>query len=57
MGYTTDAPFLTPLDAPILIFGPGEGSMCHQPNEYIEISAVERAVAYYKQIILNFLTE
>ena len=54
--YTTDAPFLTPLGAPILIFGPGEGSMCHQPNEYIEISAVKRAVAYYKKIIVKFLT-
>lgn len=56
VGYTTDAPFLTPLGAPILIFGPGDGSMCHQPNEYIEITAVERAVAYYKKIIIEFLT-
>lgn len=56
VGYTTDAPFLTPLGAPILVFGPGEGSMCHQPDESIEITAVEQAVTYYKQIIINFLT-
>ena len=37
VGYTTDAPFLTPLGAPILIFGPGEGSMCPQPDESIAI--------------------
>ena len=56
VGFTTDGPWLVPLNAPILIFGPGDGAMCHQPNEYILISDLERAVDYYQRIIRAFLT-
>ncbi len=56
VGFTTDAPSLTPLGVPILIFGPGDGAMCHKPNEFIRITDLEQGVAYYKQIITAFLT-
>ena len=56
VGFTTDGPALRPLGAPILIFGPGEGAMCHKPNEYIRIADLEQGVAYYKQIIKALLT-
>jgi len=56
VGYTTDGPYLCPLNVPILIFGPGDGSMCHQPNEFICISDVNKAVDYYTAIIKAFLT-
>jgi len=56
VGFTTDGPYLCPLNVPILIFGPGDGSMCHQPNEFIRIDAVEKAVDYYSAIIKTFLT-
>jgi succinyl-diaminopimelate desuccinylase len=55
VGFTTDAPHLRPLGAPIVIFGPGKPELCHKPDEYIDISDVEKAVKYYKNIILHFL--
>jgi succinyl-diaminopimelate desuccinylase len=33
----------------------GKPGVCHQPNEYIDIADVEKAVEYYKKIILRFL--
>lgn len=56
VGYTTDGPFLCPLKVPILIFGPGDGAMCHQPNEFIHIHDLEKAVQYYTALIKAFLT-
>lgn len=56
VGFTTDGPYLAPLHVPILIFGPGEGAMCHQPNEFIRISDLERAVSDYTAILKAFLT-
>jgi succinyl-diaminopimelate desuccinylase len=43
------------IGAPVVIFGPGKPGVCHQPNEYIDIADVEKAVEYYKKIILRFL--
>ncbi|UCG59303.1 MAG: M20 family metallopeptidase [Phycisphaerales bacterium] len=56
VGFTTDGPQFVPLGAPILIFGPGKGHLCHKPDEYIDIADVERAVEHYKNVILRFLT-
>ena len=56
VGFTTDGPHFAELGAPVVIFGPGKGEMCHKPNEYIEISDVEKAAGYYKDVISNFLT-
>ncbi|MHC4337461.1 MAG: M20 family metallopeptidase [Planctomycetota bacterium] len=52
----TDGPQFTALGAPVLIFGPGKSEVCHKPDEYIEIADVEKAVEYYKHIILKFLS-
>jgi len=56
VGFTTDGPHFAPLSAPVVIFGPGKSELCHKPDEYIEISDVEKAVEYYKDIILKFLS-
>ena len=56
VGFTTDGPIFAALEAPIIILGPGKPEMCHQPDEYIEISEVEKAVDCYKNIILRHLT-
>jgi succinyl-diaminopimelate desuccinylase len=56
VGFTTDGPHLVPLGAPVVVFGPGEPEVCHKPDEYIEISDLEKAVEYYKDIILKFLS-
>lgn len=55
VGFTTDAPHIVCLNAPILIFGPGDPGVCHKPDEYIEMADVEKAKDYYKQIIMRFL--
>jgi succinyl-diaminopimelate desuccinylase len=56
VGFTTDGPCFASLDAPIVIFGPGKPLLCHQPDEYIEISDLEKGVEYYEKIIRYFLT-
>ncbi|MFH2075969.1 MAG: M20/M25/M40 family metallo-hydrolase, partial [Pseudomonadota bacterium] len=57
IGFTTDGPHFAPLGVPIVIFGPGKPQLAHKPDEYIGIADVERAVEYYKNIILKFLAE
>ena len=54
--FTTDGPYFAALGAPVLIFGPGKSELCHKPDEYIDISDVQKAVEYYKAVILKFLT-
>jgi len=56
VGFTTDGPYFSSLGVPVVIFGPGKPELCHKPDEFIEISDVEKAVQYYKNIILEFLT-
>lgn len=51
IGFTTDGPLFAQLNAPVLIFGPGDGSRCHQPNEAIEIAQLEKGAAYYVDIM------
>jgi len=53
--YATDGAHFAPLGSPVVILGPGDEKLCHQPDEYIEISQVQRAAAAYEQIILRFL--
>jgi succinyl-diaminopimelate desuccinylase len=55
VGFTTDGPHFASLGAPVVIFGPGKPELCHKPDEYIEISDMEKAVEHYKDIILKFL--
>ncbi|MHC4131031.1 MAG: M20 family metallopeptidase [Planctomycetota bacterium] len=54
VGFTTDGPNFNKLNAPVVIFGPGKPELCHKPNEYIEISDLEKAVEYYRKIISKF---
>lgn len=56
VGYTTDAPHLSHLNIPITIFGPGDTSVCHKPNESVEIAEVQKAKEYYRNIIKHYLT-
>jgi succinyl-diaminopimelate desuccinylase len=55
VGFTTDGPHFACLGAPIVVFGPGKPHLCHKPNEYIDISDVEKAVDCYKRIIMKVL--
>jgi len=55
VGFTTDGPYFASLGVPVVIFGPGRPELCHKPDEFIEVSDLEKAVEYYKKIILSFL--
>ncbi|HSV26904.1 MAG TPA: M20 family metallopeptidase [Sedimentisphaerales bacterium] len=57
VGFTTDGPWLKPLGAPVVVFGPGDPELCHKPDEYIEMSELQRAADYYYTIILHCLAE
>ena len=56
VGYTTDGPIFAALSAPVIIFGPGKAEICHQPDEFIEIADVQKAMQQYNDIILKLLT-
>jgi acetylornithine deacetylase/succinyl-diaminopimelate desuccinylase-like protein len=43
------------LNAPVLIFGPGDGSLCHKPDEFIEIFQMEEARQMYNRIASEVL--
>jgi succinyl-diaminopimelate desuccinylase len=56
VGYTTDGPYFTTLGVPVVIFGPGKPHLCHKPDEYIDVTDLEKGVEHYKNIILKFIT-
>ena len=55
VGFTTDGPNFASLGLPVVVFGPGKPHLAHKPDEYIDISDLEKGVEYYKNIILKFL--
>ncbi len=56
VGFATDGPYFARMGVPVVVFGPGKPEFCHKPNEFIEVSDLEKAVECYKKIILSFLT-
>jgi len=56
VGYTTDGPYFASIGSPVVVFGPGKPHLCHKPDEYIDISDLDKGVEYYKNIITKFLT-
>jgi succinyl-diaminopimelate desuccinylase len=56
IGFTTDAPHLAPLGAPIVIFGPGNPKLCHEVDEYIEIADLQAGAEFFKKVLLTLLT-
>lgn len=56
IGFTTDAPHLAPLGAPMVIYGPGNPKLCHEVDEYIETADLEKGAAFFQNVIRAFLT-
>ncbi len=56
IGFTTDAPHLVPLGAPIVIYGPGNPKLCHQVNEYLAVADLQKSAALFKKVLYAFLT-
>ncbi len=53
--YYTDGSIFGPsLNIPIIIHGPGDEKLAHQPNEYVEIEQYIKAIAYYIELAKRF---
>jgi len=56
IGFTTDAPHLASLGAPIVIYGPGDPKLCHQVDEYIDVADLRTGADFFQRVILAFLS-
>lgn len=55
VSYYTDGAVLNPESKiPTLIYGPGDETLAHQPNEYVDINAYLRSIAFYRDLALRF---
>lgn len=55
--YTDASTFVLGLEhkLPILIYGPGDETMAHKPNEYVEVSKYIDSIKFYKEVALRYL--
>lgn len=54
--YFTDGSVYAPhLQIPVLIYGPGEPTMAHQPDEWIEIDKYLESIRYYIALAIEYL--
>lgn len=54
--YTDAATYVPALDIPMIICGPGEAGMAHQPNEFVEVKKMGEAVRIYLLFCLDMLS-
>lgn len=48
VSFYSDASIFAPAaDIPIILYGPGDASMAHQPDEYIPVESLHEAIRYY----------
>lgn len=45
------------IDFPIIIMGPGDITLAHQPNEYVEVEEYLNSIETYKEVAKKFLAE
>lgn len=55
VGYTTDGPYFAELGVPLVVFGPGDSTVCHKPDEYVELADLEKGKESFKKLIRAFL--
>jgi succinyl-diaminopimelate desuccinylase len=53
--YTDAVAFVPVLKAPMLICGPGDAKLAHQPNEYVEVSKLIEAAKIYTMAAVKLL--
>ena len=56
--YFTDASVFVPGAGdglPVIIYGPGDEALAHQPNEYVEVGKYLDAITFYKELALRYL--
>lgn len=42
-------------ELPVVIWGPGDEKLAHQPNEYVELEKFQRAISFYKHLAATYL--
>ncbi|GED72972.1 peptidase M20 [Brevibacillus reuszeri] len=59
VNYYTDASIYQPYlnGIPVLIYGPGEPTMAHQPDEWVDITKYLESIQYYIELALIYLGE
>lgn len=56
--FFTDASTFVPglgNNLPVLIYGPGNETMAHKPNEYVEVSKYVDSIKFYQEVALRYL--
>ncbi len=50
--YYTDASVLVEArpDLPVVVYGPGDDRLAHQPNEWVSIEAFDESIAFYERL-------
>ncbi|WP_163529870.1 ArgE/DapE family deacylase [Halobacillus ihumii] len=56
-GYTDSSQFThADKEFPVIVLGPGDTSVAHQPDEYVEVDEYLNSIQLYKEIAKKFLT-
>lgn len=55
--YTDAAIFLPGTDIPAILYGPGDASMAHQPNECVPVAGLQEATSFYAEMIERYLAD
>jgi succinyl-diaminopimelate desuccinylase len=56
LAYFTDASvYQEALGAPVVIYGPGEARLCHQPDEWVSLTKYLEAVRFYTSLACRYL--
>jgi acetylornithine deacetylase len=56
VAFGTEAPFLAALGMDVVIMGPGNIALAHQPDEYVETAALEASFEQVRKLIAQFCT-
>ncbi|HET6628736.1 MAG TPA: acetylornithine deacetylase [Woeseiaceae bacterium] len=56
VSFATEAPIFTGMGTEVVVVGAGSIDQAHQPDEYLELSAIEPAVAMLERLIARYCT-
>lgn len=57
MPYGTEGPYFNQLGLDTVIWGPGHLAQAHQPDEYLDIAEMHRAIAHLTRLIRHYCVE